>query len=947
MNFNPLIDFRCLSSRLTDLLAAKRKPEDEQECVLNAFLLVAGLHQILEDYLHRQSPLLVRTAVRFHSFDHPVASAAASLAGAAATVGASARMWRPRERRLARGARELAELLETTATAVTSNPAALERAEREWQALRPALDKFPRVLLDTTARLPNPFATFDQRPVDCAELMRRFAERWPERERPLLVLGIRTSGTYLAPLCKALLLEAGYRNVQLLTVRAGQRWRAAERTSLAAVAGGAGLALIVDDPPKSGSVVAGVARECVAGGISAESIVLILQLFGETGSMPDALRGYASVVLPRSQWAIEERLSATSVRDVLTRLLPGREVSTARRGTIRVTAVEAVERADLGPPKGHERGRARARYHVVLVDRGGERVEHDVYVRGMGIGYFAGYPRAVVEQLQDYLPELYGIEEGLFYRAWLPGEWRLLGPRSEGLERRIASYVLRRREALAIDPGFAVRATDQYASWDLIADILGWGLMGKLRMLVAPLTWAAARRLTAAERPSLVDGRMGAADWFAPPAALPAEAALKAEPDESTFANAARLTYDALFDLASAGASFDVQELLAELDTTDEPAFSERLLDGFRALSRESVDPERWFLYQVLHNRTELARLFAVKAGGNETDGTAGLLLATERALAATAERYIADIYLGDLAPPETGPLCALDVDWVLETRWLDFPILTPSGAIALRALIRHGCRPVLATGRALGELRTRTRIYRLAGGVGEYGAVLYDQVAKRVTSQLSSEQEAALTGLRAVLRDTSGVHVDHAYRYGVRAIRLVDGRRRRLDDGTIAAALATAGVEDSVQVHYGHLQTDFAPVSVDKGTGLRALARELGGAADEDRPFAFAIGDDVPDIPMLQLAAQRFAPANASRALRDRLSAVPGIEIVGRPQGAGLLQAVASFLGHDPRRCGVCAVPQPSARKRLVTIPLEAADATRLRRLAYIANFAALLVQS
>ena len=38
----------------------------------------------------------------------------------------------------------------------------------------------------------------------------------------------------------------------------------------------------------------------------------------------------------------------------------------------------------------------------------------------------------------------------------------------------------------------------------------------------------------------------------------------------------------------------------------------------------------------------------------------------------------------------------------------------------------------------------------------------------------------------------------------------------------------------------------------------------------------------------------------------------------------------------------------KPSARKRLVTIPLEAADATRLRRLAYIANFAAaLLVQS
>lgn len=947
MNFNPLIDFRALCSRLTDLLDTECRSENEQERALDAFLLAAGLHQILEDHLHRQSPLLVRTAVRFRSFDRPVASAGAALAGAAANVGAFARTQRPRERALARRARELTELLETTATAVTSDPAALERAKRLWQTLREAMEHFPHALLNTTARLPNPFATFDQRPEDCAELTRRFAERWPERERPILVLGIRTSGTYLAPLCRALLLEANYRHVELLTVRAGQRWRSEERARLATVADGAGLALLVDDPPKSGSVVASVARECVDRGISVESIVLMLQLFGETDSFPDALRRYPSVLLPRSQWEIEERLSAASVGDVLTRLLTGRKVSTPQHGTIQVTAVEDVERAKLGPVKGHGRGRARARYRVSLLDQAGERVEHDVYVRGIGIGYFADYPRTVVEQLQDFLPEVYGIEEGLVYRAWLPSEWRLLGASPDGLEERIASYVLARRDVLAVDRGLARRATDQYASWDLIADLLGWGLLGKLRMLIAPLTWAAARRLTAAERTSLVDGRMGAAHWFAPPAALPAEAALKVEPDESTFANAARLTYDAQFDLASAGASFDVQELLDNLDTTVERAFSERLLDAFTTLSAEPVDPERWFLYQVLHNRTELTKLFALRAGGTDPDLTAQRLLATERALAAAEERYVADIFLGDLAPPATGPLCALDVDWVLETRWLDFPILTPSGAIALRALIRHGCRPVLATGRSLGELRTRTHIYRLAGGVAEYGAVLYDQGAKQGTPQLSSEQEAALGRLRAVLRDTVGVHVDEAYRYGVRAIRLVDGRRRRLENGTIAAALAAAGVEGSVEVHYGHLQTDFAAISVDKGTGLRALACALGSAADDDRPFAFAIGDDVPDIPMLELAAHRFAPANASPALREQLVAVPGVKIVGRPRAAGLLEAVASFLGHDPGRCEVCAVPQLQVRQRLVAIPLAATDATRLARLAHIANFAALLLKS
>ena len=938
MIVNPLTDFRGLSSLLTEQLETKQASATMQERALNAFLLVAGLHQILEDYLHVHAPLLTRAAARFRSYQHPLAPVMASFAETIVTVRSQAHLRRPRQRTLIRAARDLTELLETTAAAVVGGDPTLERAERLWSRLRSGVP-LPKTLLDATVRLPNPFMLFDQRPEDCARLVRKFARQWGDRERPILVVGIRTSGTYLAPLCRALLIEHGYRRVQMLTVRPGQRWRRDEAAMLNACVDDGGLVMIVDDPPRSGASLARTAQECIDRGVPDRSAVLIFQLAGAEDSLPDVLRSYPMVLLERDEWAIEQCLSPHAVRSRLERMLLEREIRSAQLGTVRVAAVEDVQRIE--PDRKRARGRVRALYRVGLVAQGHGRLEHYVYVRGTGLGYFGDYPRAALERLRSYLPEVYGIENGLLYREWLPSRWRLRGAPPDGLEQRVASYVLHRRKALAVDRDLAVRTTDQYASWDLVADILGFALLGRLRILVAPITWAAARRLTAPTPASLVDGQMSASSWFAVPGSAPS-AALKADPDERTFASAARVTYDALFDLASAAASFDTEDFLG--GGASERAFSERLVNAFESLSGEEVDQERWFLYQVLQNHRELTGLLGPRDGRSEAEETARRMLATERALAAAQQRYIGHVFLADLAPADKGQLCAIDVDWVLETRWLDFPAVTPDGALALRALLQHGFRPVLATGRALPELRSRARAYRLAGGVGEYGGVVYDHVAGRSLSQLSPDEEATLERLRGALRRTPGVYLDDAHAHSVRAIRIVDGRRRGLDEETIAKALGAADAGESVRVLYGHLQTDFTPASVDKGTGLCALAEALG--ADPIDAFAFAIGDDLPDVPMLELAQSRFAPSNASRSLRDQLPMVPGVKVVGRPRAAGLREAVAAFLGHDPRRCRVCAVPALPVRTRLVTIPLATVDASRRARARHIASLALLLMR-
>jgi hydroxymethylpyrimidine pyrophosphatase-like HAD family hydrolase len=936
---NPLADFAHLSVLLTEQFDAPLTPETADERTLNVFLLVGGLHQILEDYLHQQAPLLDRAAKRLRSYDHPVASRGAFAAETIAAVRSAVRIRRPRVRSLISRAQDLTEVLEAAATAVVAGDDALERAERLWRQLHPAVDVFPRRLLESTVRLPNPFTKFGQRPQDCADLVRKFAERWPDRELQVLVIGVRTSGTYLAPLCRATLIERGYRRVQMLTVRQGQRWRRDEVTRLSDCVNDRGIVLVTDDPPRSGAAFARVAQDCIDHGVPPGRVVLAVQLSGDEESLPEVLRRYTTVLLPRDEWTTERRLSPAAVQRSLEDMLVGREIVTPQRTRLHVAAVGDVDR--ISSDRSSARARTRAVYRVRLVGKDGRQTEQDVYVCGVGLGYFGDYHRAVAERLRRHLPQVYGVADGLLFREWLPSRSRIAGVAPPRLEERIASYVLERREALSVDRELAARTTDQYSSWDLVADILGWALLGQLRILVAPLTWAAARRLTAVGRPALVDGSMSVSNWFAVPASSPANGAVKVEPDTHTFESAARVTFDPLFDLASAGASFDAEELLSG-DGPHDRAFSERLVDAYESLSGEAVERERWFLYQALQNRRELDGLLRLGDVLVDQDQNARRLLATERALAAAEQRYIGDVFLRDLAPPRDGPLCALDIDWVLETRWLDFPVVTPNGALALRALTRHGFRPVLATGRALPELRMRVRAYRLAGGVAEYGAVVYDDAGGRSLSQLSPEEEAELERLRKALRRTPGVYVDDAHRHSVRAIRLVDGRRRGLADETIGAALNAAGVEESVRVVYGHLQTDFAPTSVDKGIGLRALAQAL--AADATEPFAFAIGDDLPDVPMLELAARRFAPANASPSLREALATVPDTQIVRRPRADGLLEAVQVFLGHDPRRCRICAPPRLSPRTPLLTIPLAAVDANRLGRLRHIAALAASL---
>ena len=208
-----------------------------------------------------------------------------------------------------------------------------------------------------------------------------FAQRWPDMDRALLVVGIRSSGCYLAPIVAASLRRLGFGNVRAATLRPGQRWLGRETRLVRQTAQAGGLALVVDDPPRSWASVIGAVRELGRLGFNEGRTILLLATFADAAEPPPALQAHPAVLLPFRNWAVHRRLEPDRIGESLSSLLGNQ------------TEVVAVHRV-VEVPEGPARGHVRAVYEVDLRSAGATS-RRLVQARGVGLGYF-GEPALAV-----------------------------------------------------------------------------------------------------------------------------------------------------------------------------------------------------------------------------------------------------------------------------------------------------------------------------------------------------------------------------------------------------------------------------------------------------------------------------------------------------------------------------------------------------------------------
>jgi hypothetical protein len=810
---------------------------------MDAFLCAAGLNQLVEDRLHPDPLLLQRAAAYLHGRPASVARIAAAAASAVdrRLTGTGARLVPARH--------ALSDL--------TVRLARLVYGERGPQPRSPS----PRLaglavdaVGDEIVRLPACFHSFDQHPDDVRWLVRQFARR--SVRVPLCVLGVRTSGSYLAPLCAAALRAGGFPDVEVLTYRPGRPLLSWERQRLRAAARAGGAVLITGDPPGSGASVAAAAAEVMRAGIPERAVVLLLSLFADGADPPPVLRRWRCVLQPWPQWTVHGRLADAAVAVGLAHLLGP------------PWSVDAVRRV-ASPMSGGSREHVWARFRVRLTDQVSGRAEHrDIVVEGAGLGCLGQHAADVAGVLSEHLPRTYGVIDGLLYRDWLPAAERPVG-NAEVIAAAVA-YIAQRRQRLPVDRDPAPRLRGRDPAWEV-----GAALLARQYGRLAPLArrWPlepAVRRLLAVDSPCLVDGNTDRRHFLRDPGR--GDRLSKVDFHQRAYSHLDVRCYDPAFDLAGLAA--------------DPPHtwFATLVRDSYQRHTGSAVDPERWLLYR-------LVQLWRLERLGDIGAGAAG------RQAAAAVHDFLAAHCLGDLVPAGSGPLCAIGLDGVLETDPLGYPAASPTGVLALRALIAHGYRPVLATGRSLDEARERCAVFGLAGAVAEYGAVIYDHADRTVTDLRDPGQQAVLDAARRHLGALPEVRIDPAHRYAVRA---------RSGGGPLPDAVC-ARLPGGLVVIHGPGRTDITAPGTDQGVGLRALATRLG-----DPACALAVGDTAADLPLLALARLARAPRNADAAVRDS-----GVRVTRHAYQAGLADACADLLGHRPGRCPTCRPPRPAVSSR------------------------------
>jgi hydroxymethylpyrimidine pyrophosphatase-like HAD family hydrolase len=903
--YHPIFTLGELLDLVTDRLTAVDGDSNRTDAVVDAYLGVASICQVLADHSHRDIADVRRVRKYARRLHAPLGAAAGSALGAAGAA------------------------LHLVAAGLDREPALrLDRLEAFAQELAEGVWGLgaPRAgaLLETWSEMASPsglplfevaipprsFFTFDQRPEDCIELAVRYAERRRDRGAAVLIVGVRTSGCFLAPIVAAGLRRSGYRDVRWTSWRPGQQVLARDRRLLRWAAQYRADVLVVDDPPTSGGSVGRTAEELTARGIDASRITLMLPLFPGARRWERRLARWSQVRLEWRDWAVHSSLAEAEVRRALDDLMPERVVDVVR--------IPSGSADDVVAPGA--RRHIAARYRV-RVESSGRRLEtRDVLAMGVGLGMFGESAGAVGRRLTGLVPRIYGLRDGLLYREWLPYEShvREADPQERGrLARIVARYAAQRADTLRVPEDVSSRMSGHDAVWEQAGRWLGSGF-GRLALPMRPLLHTAARKLTRIDRASLIDSDMGVGQWFEVGGGL-----VKRDFAEATFVYQLPMTYDAAYDVAAAAARRMPDEDFGRVARAE-----------FERLTGTRIHDVRWFLYQAI---SELDRRDTIlRASDGDAQSHARLVeLVTEgeRNASALHRAFLASQFLDDVETPSRGEVVAIDVDGVLEGGPWWYAAPSAASLMAVRALLRHGYRPVLATGRSLPEAVRRCRDYRLAGAVAEYGAAVHDVASGESRSRLGADEIEDLNVLRLALARTEGVELDPGFQHAIRAFGISGGRRVAIPPELAANTVAACGISDRIRIEQGWAQTDFVPVEVDKRTGLQQLVTILG---IDTGTLALAVGDSPPDVAMFRLARMSAVPANGAPGIEKGTGAVR----CRNAYGAGLAEAVGMLIGHRPGTCPDCALTRrPDASTALLLTLLAAQDRRGLGKVASAAR--------
>jgi len=754
--------------------------------------------------------------------------------------------------------------------------------------------ELPKEFAGKRPKIPAYFRSRDFTPHDSLELSRKFVEAFPDRARPILVVGFRTAGSYLAPLTCAFLKNKGYSVLDWLTIRPKKAITEREMAALRRASGLKARLLIVDESVQEGRTLMRTSWLFQQTGVSDSDVVVLNPV---DAAYPNWRSSRGVQALSRMSFialeTCERHKQKLMESDRAARQLQEYFQALGYVG-VRLTSSPVTEKWNqewrTRPPVKVDT-RLKRIYQVQLEDAAGSRETRHVLAKGVGWAWMSYHAFLVAERLKGFVSPLLGLRDGILYTEWFPqdGVKPAIESEQSAFAEHLGTYVAARARLLAVpdDPTKDLAKGGRHNGYELLSYWLS-------RAYASSVARAAnlrkiAERLAAFAPPTavLTDSKMSPEEWLRAGSQI-----LKADFEQHAQGKNELMMTDPAFDLAGAifyfrfGAAETEALLRAYSEATGDHAiegrlFINKLLVGFYAkeeASRGLTHPE------LIRRRDEFNRLFL--------DASNFLVAETVRECSKLCRK-----------PSETRwheKLIVCDIDGVIDKLVFGFAGTTAAGIRAISMLHAHGYAMAVNTARNLDEVKLYCRSYGFAGGVGEYGSVLWDDVRGRQRVLVGEESMKELGQVRRALREIPGVYLNDDYKYSLRAFMYVGNETVPLPAQQMQDVLTQLGVQ---RLRAVRTSLDYAIVAkeADKGAGMAALLDFVGLPGAD----VIAIGDSEPDLAMFRRAHRSFSPGHIH--CRQEARAL-GCWIAEKPLVAGFLQVAQKIAHPTGADCNVCA---------------------------------------
>ena len=797
-----------------------------------------------------------------------------------------------------------------TLTPVISN----QTKQRCLELLRAEL---PSDLLNERVRIPAYFRSRDFTHFDAIFLGRKFLTKYPDSNRPVLIAGLRTAGSFLAPLICAFLRNQGFCDADWVSFRPRKALSAHETNKLQQAFSKGARVAIVDEPVLSGSTVAKTVSILRGVGFSNNDIVSLLPVDPAFQQWKDSvyiqsLSGIGFVPLEPQERYKQRFVESTEIDQLLNEYFRHLGYESARVTTS--ARLEAFNHEWWSRPPEKADSRMKRIFEVELSGPQGTEIRY-VLAKSVGWGWMGYNSFLAGEQLRDCVPPMLGQRNGILFTEWLPqdGTETLNGIDRASLIETVSSYIASRARSLKfegnISAGFGREGSNR--TFDHLAGVLAKAYSSRV---VAALKRPAIRQQLDKQKPptlALADGRMAYREWIRAGSRL-----LKTDFEHHGQGKNETCTVDPAFDLADAILQFGLSK--------DESA---QLIQQYTEMTGDEISSSRLFINKLaagtwsqvwainsMHDRRQLRR---------QKDYHRQYLAAWNFLVTETVREC------GNLChkPSEIvwrNPIIALDIDGVLDRMVFSFPSATAAAIQAVSIFHTHGCTIALDTARTLREVKEYCNAYGFAGGAAEYGSVVWDAVSDRALPLVSRESFEQLKEIRKALENIPGVFLNEDYEFSVRAFTYHTERTQPLP-ALVAENLIARLNADRLKIHHTGSDTAILAKEIDKGVGLRGLLA-LAGVSDAK---VFAVGDSEPDLPMFRAANRAFAP---SQITCGNIAQGFGCQIADRPGPVGLLSIAHTIAHPDGGTCDRCKTIHEAwpHHKDLFVELLEAADQTR-----------------